>query len=80
MNLIVQVERQRDGGRRVTQVTEIAGMEGDTQLLNDIFKFEVTGETSTTGWAACGNQVTRTGVPRRALKTVRRNAIGPDVW
>jgi len=47
VNMIVQVERQRDGGRRVTQVTEIAGMEGETQLLNDIFKFEVTGETAT---------------------------------
>jgi pilus assembly protein CpaF len=47
VNLIVQVERQRDGGRRVIQVTEIAGIEGETQLLNDIFKFEVTGETAT---------------------------------
>jgi pilus assembly protein CpaF len=47
VNIIVQVERQRDGGRRVTQVTEIAGIEGETQLLNDIFKFEVTGETPT---------------------------------
>jgi pilus assembly protein CpaF len=47
VNLIVQVERQRDGGRRVTQVTEIAGIEGETQLLNDIFKLEITGETAT---------------------------------
>jgi pilus assembly protein CpaF len=46
VNMIVQVERQRDGGRRVTQVTEIAGIEGETQLLNDIFKFEMTGETA----------------------------------
>src|SRR6516165_8124086 len=46
VNLIVQVERQRDGGRRVTQVTEIAGIEGETQLLNDIFKLEITGETA----------------------------------
>ncbi len=46
VNVIVQVERQRDGGRRVTQVTEIAGIEGETQLLNDIFKFELTGETA----------------------------------
>ncbi|WP_026438633.1 CpaF family protein [Acidocella facilis] len=45
VNLIIQVERQRDGGRRVTQVTEIAGIEGETQLLNDIFKLEITGET-----------------------------------
>ncbi len=45
VNIIIQVERQRDGGRRVTQVTEIAGIEGETQLLNDIFKLEITGET-----------------------------------
>jgi len=47
VNLIIQVERQRDGGRRVMQVTEIAGIEGETQLLNDIFKLEITGETAT---------------------------------
>lgn len=46
VNLIVQVERQRDGGRRVTQLTEIAGIEGETPLLTDIFKFEVDGETA----------------------------------
>lgn len=44
VNLIVQVERQRDGTRRVVQITEIAGIEGETPLLNDVFKFEMTGE------------------------------------
>ena len=44
IDLIVQVERQRDGGRRVTQVTEVCGMEGDVITLNDIFQFEVLGE------------------------------------
>ena len=44
VDLIVQVERQRDGGRRVTQVTEVCGMEGDTITLNDVFRFEVEGE------------------------------------
>jgi pilus assembly protein CpaF len=46
VNIIVQVERQRDGGRRLVQLTEITGIEGDTPLLNDIFKFEVKGETA----------------------------------
>ena len=44
VNIIIQVERQRDGGRRITQVTEICGMEGDIVLLNDIFQFVMTGE------------------------------------
>jgi pilus assembly protein CpaF len=46
IDLIVQVERQRDGGRRVIQVTEVCGMEGDVITLNDIFQFEVLGEGS----------------------------------
>jgi pilus assembly protein CpaF len=44
VHLIVQVERQRDGGRRVTQLTEICGMEGDVVTLNDIFRFETEAE------------------------------------
>jgi pilus assembly protein CpaF len=44
VNMIVQVGRQRDGGRRVTQVTEICGMEGDVVVMNDIFQLEIDGE------------------------------------
>lgn len=42
--MIVQVERQRDGGRRVTQVSEICGMEGEVITMNTVFEFEVRGE------------------------------------
>ncbi len=44
VDVIVQVERQRDGGRRITQVTEVCGMEGETITLNDVFQFEVRSE------------------------------------
>ena len=44
VDLIVQVERQRDGVRRVTQVTELVGMEGEVFTLNDIFQAEYDGE------------------------------------
>ena len=40
LNLIVQIERQRDGTRKVTMATEIQGMEGDVIVTQDIFKFE----------------------------------------
>jgi pilus assembly protein CpaF len=46
VDLIVQVERQRDGGRRVVQLTEVCGQKGDVVILNDIFIFEITGESS----------------------------------
>ncbi len=46
VHLIVQVERQRDGGRRLTQVTEVCGIEGEVIVLNDIFQYQVMGETA----------------------------------
>ncbi|GAN76617.1 CpaF family protein [Acidisphaera rubrifaciens] len=46
IDIIVQAERQRDGGRRVIQVTEVCGMEGDVILMNDIFAFEMAGESA----------------------------------
>ncbi len=44
VDLIIQVARQRDGGRRVTQVTEICGMEGDIISTNDLFALELQGQ------------------------------------
>jgi pilus assembly protein CpaF len=46
VDLIVQQSRLRDGSRKVTQITEVVGMEGDTVVLTDIFKFEQTGVTT----------------------------------
>lgn len=44
VDVIVQVERQRDGGRRVVQLTELVGLEGEVMTLHDIFSFEHEGE------------------------------------
>jgi pilus assembly protein CpaF len=46
IDVIVQQTRLRDGSRKVTAITEVAGMEGDTVVLTDIFKFEQTGVTT----------------------------------
>ena len=44
VDLIVQVSRLRDGSRRVVNVTEVQGMEGDIIVMQDIFSFEQLGE------------------------------------
>jgi len=46
VHLIVQIERMRDGVRRVQSISEIAGMEGDVITMRDIFNFEYDGDTS----------------------------------
>jgi pilus assembly protein CpaF len=43
IELVIHMERLRDGTRRVTQVTEVQGMEGDTILMQDLFMFDQTG-------------------------------------
>ncbi|WP_437437787.1 CpaF family protein [Trinickia violacea] len=39
VHLIVQIERMRDGMRRITRITEIVGMEGDVVISQDLFAF-----------------------------------------
>ncbi len=44
LNLIVHIERMRDGVRRVQNVAEIAGMEGDIITARELFTFRYQGE------------------------------------
>jgi pilus assembly protein CpaF len=46
IDLVVHMERMKDGTRRVIKVTEVQGMEGDTIVLQDLFKFESLGLTN----------------------------------
>lgn len=46
VNVIIQVQRLRDGTRTVTHVTEITGMEGDVVTLQDLFVLDIEGEDS----------------------------------
>ena len=44
LNLIVQVERMRDGQRRVQSIFEVAGIETDIIALRELFQFQHRGE------------------------------------
>ncbi|RAK55932.1 CpaF family protein [Phenylobacterium soli] len=44
LDLIVQTERMRDGVRRVTEVYEVTGMEGDIISLGSLFNYRYVGE------------------------------------
>jgi pilus assembly protein CpaF len=43
VDLIVHQSRMRDGTRKITNITEISGMEGDIITMTDVFIFEQTG-------------------------------------
>ena len=40
LNLVVQVARMSDGSRRVTSISEVTGMEGETITMQEIFQYE----------------------------------------
>ena len=46
VHLICQVNRMRDGQRRVTQITEVVGMEGDVITTQDLFTYHYQGESA----------------------------------
>jgi pilus assembly protein CpaF len=43
LHLIVHMARVQDGSRRIVQVTEVQGMEGDVLVLSDLFEWQTTG-------------------------------------
>ena len=43
IHVIIQASRLSDGSRRIMNITEVVGMEGEVILLQDIFKFDQRG-------------------------------------
>jgi pilus assembly protein CpaF len=44
IDIVVQAARLRDGSRRITHITEVMGMEGDTIITQDLFLYDLLGE------------------------------------
>jgi pilus assembly protein CpaF len=49
INLVIQASRLPGGKRKITSITEITGMEGDTIAMHEIFSFVQTGMNSALG-------------------------------
>jgi len=43
IEVVVQQSRMKDGSRKVTNITEVQGMEGDVIVMQDVFVYEQTG-------------------------------------
>ena len=64
IQMIVQLQRQSDGKRKVTSIAEVTGLEGDIIQMQEIYKFVRTG-TAADGTVQCHFQAT--GVRPRFL-------------
>ncbi|MCH7698422.1 MAG: CpaF family protein [Chloroflexi bacterium] len=46
IHMVIQIARLSDGTRRITQVSEISGMEGEVVTMQELFRFQQTGVDS----------------------------------
>jgi pilus assembly protein CpaF len=72
LQVVIQVRRMSGGKRKVTSVTEITGMEGDSIQMHDLFTFEQNGVSSD------GNAVghfTCTGIRPRCIDKIESRGI-----
>ncbi|MDD4345858.1 MAG: CpaF family protein [Desulfitobacteriaceae bacterium] len=73
IDLIVQQSRLRDGTRKVLYITEVNGMEGDTIIMQDIFKYETSGELDSKG--KFKGQFISTGVRPHCLEKLINSGV-----
>ncbi len=79
IDLVIQQSRLKDGSRKVTSVTEVSGMEGETIVMTEIFKFEQTGVDSE---GKILGQLKPTGIRPFFMKILEQNGfkLGPEVF
>jgi pilus assembly protein CpaF len=46
VNVVVQQSRMRDGSRRITKISEITGLEGETIVMQDLYSFDYSDSNS----------------------------------
>ena len=80
IQLIVHQQRLKDGTRRFTHVTEIAGMEGDVITLQDIFLFDFSAGVNEEG--KFRGRLKSTGLRPKFLDKLEERGvfIDPDVF
>lgn len=72
IDIIIQQSRLPDGSRKIVNITEVHGMEGDIIVLQDIFKFEQTGYSASGGVTG---RFVYTGVRPRAVDRLAAKSI-----
>jgi pilus assembly protein CpaF len=73
VDIIVQQARLRDGTRRVVNVTEVTGMEGDIVSMQDLFVFETQGQTDSQG--KFKGRFRGTGIYPQCLGKIKSNGV-----
>ncbi|TVP83064.1 MAG: CpaF family protein [Alkalicoccus sp.] len=78
IDIIVHQSRMKDGTRKITHITEVLGMEGDTIVLQDIFRYKETGADEN---GRLQGEFQPTGIRPKAAEDLELNGFRlPGTW
>ncbi|WP_332643992.1 CpaF family protein [Aeromicrobium sp.] len=77
VDVIIHLDRMRDGSRRITAITEVLGMENDLVVLQDVFVFDYAAGFDANGKYR-GTQIP-TGTRPRFIDTFEQKGVGYDL-
>jgi pilus assembly protein CpaF len=76
VDVIIQISHLRDGSRKITQVTEIQGLEGDQVILQDIFMYKTPGQSNSNVPATVGGgKLESTGFRPKVVERLEENGF-----
>ncbi len=80
VDVVVQLQRLRDGSRRITHITEVAGMEGDIITTQDVFLLDLSAGVDENGRFI--GELQPTGVRPKFTEKLADNGVrlGPEVF
>jgi pilus assembly protein CpaF len=75
VDLMVQIARIKDGSRKITQITEIQGMEGEQVTMQDVFVYKIAGQTSNAPASMGGGKLESTGFRPKLVERLEDNGF-----
>jgi pilus assembly protein CpaF len=75
VDLIVQQTRLKDGSRKITQITEVQGMEGESVTLQDIFVYKLPNQQGSQPASVGGGKLESTGFRPRFIDRLEENGF-----
>lgn len=75
VDVIVQQSRLKDGSRKITQITELQGMEGESIVFQDLFVYKMPGQTGNTPAAQGGGKLESTGFRPNFMDRLEENGF-----
>jgi pilus assembly protein CpaF len=75
VDLIIQQTRLKDGSRKITQITEIQGMEGENVTLQDLFIYRLPGQTGSAPATVGGGKLESTGFRPKFVDRLEENGF-----